>query len=688
MGTSNNDNKGGGNKKNDGRKNGVVSRIILTVILFFIFILCYMFISSEINKIRNREITYGEFLTMLEKDEILKIEIQDDYDKIVIYPRESAKEDVRVETYYTGIIETDSKLTERLEEARSRSEADEKQTEKFEYKRLIVDKSTTILDVFFAYILPFLFIYLMLWGVYRMLSRNGGIGGFGAGKSTAKMYVEKETGVTFKDVAGQEEAKESVLELVDFLHDPAKYTRIGAKLPKGALVVGPPGTGKTLLAKAVAGEAKVPFFSLSGSDFVEMYVGVGASRVRDLFRQAQQMAPCIVFIDEIDAIGKSRDSRYGGGNDEREQTLNQLLAEMDGFDTSKGVVILAATNRPEILDKALLRPGRFDRRIIVDKPDLKGRLATLKVHSKNVLMHDSVDLEAIALATSGAVGSDLANIINEAAILAVKEGRTVVQQSDLMESVEVVFAGKEKKDRILGPEEKKIVAFHEVGHALVAALQKGAEPVQKITIVPRTMGALGYTMQVPEEEKYLSSKDDILREIRTLCGGRAAEAVIFNSITTGASNDIERATSLARQMITMYGMSDEFGMVALETIESRYLDGRAVTQCSDQTATKIDTEVKNTIGSCYADAERMLRENIRVLNEAAHFLIEKETITGKQFMEIFRRVRGEEPETVEVTSITLDESESGEAVTGAKEERENGEAVNVPKGDDTGEKQE
>ncbi len=688
MGTSNNDNKGGGNKKNDGRKNGVVSRIILTVILFFIFILCYMFISSEINKIRNREITYGEFLTMLEKDEILKIEIQDDYDKIVIYPRESAKEDVRVETYYTGIIETDSKLTERLEEARSRSEADEKQTEKFEYKRLIVDKSTTILDVFFAYILPFLFIYLMLWGVYRMLSRNGGIGGFGAGKSTAKMYVEKETGVTFKDVAGQEEAKESVLELVDFLHDPAKYTRIGAKLPKGALLVGPPGTGKTLLAKAVAGEAKVPFFSLSGSDFVEMYVGVGASRVRDLFRQAQQMAPCIVFIDEIDAIGKSRDSRYGGGNDEREQKLNQLLAEMDGFDTSKGVVILAATNRPEILDKALLRPGRFDRRIIVDKPDLKGRLATLKVHSKNVLMHDSVDLEAIALATSGAVGSDLANIINEAAILAVKEGRTVVQQSDLMESVEVVFAGKEKKDRILGPEEKKIVAFHEVGHALVAALQKGAEPVQKITIVPRTMGALGYTMQVPEEEKYLSSKDDILREIRTLCGGRAAEAVIFNSITTGASNDIERATSLARQMITMYGMSDEFGMVALETIESRYLDGRAVTQCSDQTATKIDTEVKNTIGSCYADAERMLRENIRVLNEAAQFLIEKETITGKQFMEIFRRVRGEEPETVEVTSITLDESESGEAVTGAKEERENGEAVNVPKGDDTGEKQE
>ncbi len=668
MGTSNNDNKGGGNKKNDNRKNGVVSRIILTVILFFIFILCYMFISSEINKIRNREITYDQFLTMLEKDEILKIEIQQDYDKIVIYPRESAKEDSRVETYYTGIIETDSKLTERLEEARVRSE-EKNEKEPLEYKRLIVDKSTTILDVFFAYILPFVFIYLMLWAAYRMLSKNGGIGGFGAGKSTAKMYVEKETGVTFKDVAGQEEAKESVLELVDFLHDPAKYTRIGAKLPKGALLVGPPGTGKTLLAKAVAGEAKVPFFSLSGSDFVEMYVGVGASRVRDLFRQAQQMAPCIVFIDEIDAIGKSRDSRYGGGNDEREQTLNQLLAEMDGFDTSKGVVILAATNRPEILDKALLRPGRFDRRIIVDKPDLKGRLATLKVHAKNVLMHDSVDLEAIALATSGAVGSDLANIINEAAILAVKEGRTVVQQSDLMESVEVVFAGKEKKDRILGPEEKRIVAFHEVGHALVAALQKGAEPVQKITIVPRTMGALGYTMQVPEEEKYLSSKNDILREIRTLCGGRAAEKVIFDSITTGASNDIERATTLARQMITMYGMSEEFGMVALETIESRYLDGRAVTQCSDQTATKIDTEVKNTIGACYEDAERMLRENIDVLNEAAEFLIEKETITGAQFMEIFRRVRGEEspePKSVDVIDLseaTADVTETTQDVT-------------------------
>ncbi|MBQ2031704.1 MAG: ATP-dependent zinc metalloprotease FtsH [Lachnospiraceae bacterium] len=624
----------------------------------------YMFISAEIDKIRNREITYDEFLTMLEGDTIEKVVIEADYDKIVIYPKEESKKDKdkNVETYYTGIIESDTELINRLEDAKKRQ--DESGVKPLTYSRLIVDKRTTILDVLLAYVLPFAFIYLMLWFAYRMISK-GGIGGFGAGKSTAKMYVEKETGVTFKDVAGQEEAKESVLELVDFLHDPAKYTRIGAKLPKGALLVGPPGTGKTLLAKAVAGEAKVPFFSLSGSDFVEMYVGVGASRVRDLFRQAQSMAPCIVFIDEIDAIGKSRDSRYGGGNDEREQTLNQLLSEMDGFDTSKGIVILAATNRPEILDKALLRPGRFDRRIIVDKPDLKGRLATLKVHAKNVLMHDSVNLEEIALATSGAVGSDLANIINEAAILAVKEGRTVVTRSDLMESVEVVFAGKEKKDRILGPEEKRIVAFHEVGHALVAALQKNAEPVQKITIVPRTMGALGYTMQLPEEEKYLSSKEEILTNIRVLCGGRAAEAVEFHSITTGASNDIERATSLARQMITLYGMSDRFGMVALETVESKYLEGRTALLCSDETATQIDVEVRNTISACYADAEKMLTENMEVLREAAEFLISKETITGKQFMEIFRRVRGEETEEEPVvTEIDLDGQEpASETVT-------------------------
>ena len=424
----------------------------------------------------------------------------------------------------------------------------------------------------------------------------------GVGKSNAKVYVEKETGVTFKDVAGQEEAKESLTEMVDFLHNPGKYTRIGAKLPKGALLVGPPGTGKTLLAKAVAGEAKVPFFSLSGSDFVEMFVGVGASRVRDLFKQAQAQAPCIIFIDEVDAIGKSRDSHYGGGNDEREQTLNQLLSEMDGFDTSKGLVILAATNRPEVLDKALLRPGRFDRRIIVDKPDLKGRIDILKVHAKHVLMHDSVDLEEIAMATSGAVGSDLANIINEAAILAVKQGRTVVTQADLFESVEVVIAGKEKKDRILGKEEKKIVAYHEVGHALIACLDKNAEPVQKITIVPRTMGALGYVMQVPEEEKYLMKKDELLTRLVTLFGGRAAEELVFGSVTTGASNDIEKATSIARAMITQYGMSDKFGLMGLESVQNRYLDGRPVQNCADATAALIDTEVMELLKECYDKA--------------------------------------------------------------------------------------
>ena len=463
----------------------------------------------------------------------------------------------------------------------------------------------------------------------------------GVGKSNAKVYVEKETGVTFKDVAGQEEAKESVTELVDFLHNPGKYTKIGAKLPKGALLVGPPGTGKTLLAKAVAGEAKVPFFSLSGSDFVEMFVGVDASRVRDLFKQAQGMAPCIVFIDEIDAIGKSRDSVYGGGNEEREQTLNQLLSEMDGFDTSKGIVILAATNRPEVLDKALLRPGRFDRRIIVDKPDLKGRLDTLKVHAKNVLMHDSVDLEAIALATSGAVGSDLANIINEAAILAVKEGRTTVTQNDLFESVETVFAGKEKKDRILGAEEKKIVAYHEVGHALVTALEKNAEPVQKITIVPRTMGALGYVLHVPEEEKYLMSKDELLARITMLYGGRAAEELFFDTVTTGASNDIEKATELGRAMITQYGMSEKFGLIGLESIQNRYLDGRAVMNCADVTAAEVDHEVMELLKRCYERAKELLSGNQDVMERIASFLIEKETISGKEFMELFYELRPE-----------------------------------------------
>ncbi|MBQ6105247.1 MAG: ATP-dependent zinc metalloprotease FtsH [Lachnospiraceae bacterium] len=647
----NSNNKKGGNE-ND-RKKGTIVRIISTVIVFFLFIGGYIILRDYTDSLKHKEITYNEFIQMVEEGNVKEVELQTDYDRIVITPITVKEEDRMVESYYTGIVGDDDLPDYLLEH-------------NIKFKRKIVDKSTTLIDFLIAYILPFALIYLMMWAVFRAISKNGGIGGVGGvGKSRAKMYVENETGVTFKDVAGQEEAKDSVMELVDFLHDPAKYTRIGAKLPKGALLVGPPGTGKTLLAKAVAGEAHVPFFSLSGSDFVEMFVGVGASRVRDLFKQAQSAAPCIIFIDEIDAIGKSRDSRYGGGNDEREQTLNQLLAEMDGFDTSKGIVILAATNRPEVLDKALLRPGRFDRRIIVDKPDLKGRLAVLKVHAKNVLMHDSVNLEEIALATSGAVGSDLANIINEAAILAVKEGRTVVKQSDLMESVEVVFAGKEKKDRILGPEEKKIVAFHEVGHALIACLEKNAEPVQKITIVPRTMGALGYTMQVPEEEKYLESKEEILTMIRTFCGGRAAEEITFGSITTGASNDIERATKLARQMITLYGMSDEFGMVALESIESQYLDGRSVLNCSDETAAKVDEAVRRVMKESYEKAKQMLSENREILEKAAAFLIEKETITGKQFMEIFRSVK----EPVKNEETAADAGDAAASDTAAADEK-------------------
>ena len=657
-------------KKNGegGGKKGLAARIIITIIVTMVFIAGYMAINNYTDSLKHKEITYDEFVKMVEDNNVKEVEIQADYDRIIIKPV-TAPDEI-VEYYYTGIVDDESLPQFLLDH-------------NIKFGRKIVNKSSTFVDFIIAYILPFALIYLVMWLLFRMISKSGGIGGVGGvGKSRAKMYVENETGVTFKDVAGQEEAKDSVMELVDFLHDPAKYTRIGAKLPKGALLVGPPGTGKTLLAKAVAGEAHVPFFSLSGSDFVEMFVGVGASRVRDLFKQAQQAAPCIIFIDEIDAIGKSRDSRYGGGNDEREQTLNQLLAEMDGFDTSKGIVILAATNRPEVLDKALLRPGRFDRRIIVDKPDLKGRLAVLKVHAKNVLMHDSVNLEEIALATSGAVGSDLANIINEAAILAVKEGRTVVKQSDLMESVEVVFAGKEKKDRILGPEEKKIVAFHEVGHALVACLEKNAEPVQKITIVPRTMGALGYTMQVPEEEKYLNSKEDIMTMIRTFCGGRAAEEIVFGSITTGASNDIERATRLARQMITMYGMSDEFGLVALETVESQYLDGRSVMNCSDETAAKVDEAIRLVMKECYEKAKAILTENREILDRAAQFLIEKETITGKQFMEIFREVKGEPaPESAEASAENSEDSKADgtanpENVTAAPaEEKETAEAA-------------
>lgn len=612
------------NKKSNPFKKGWVFCLLAALML----VLMFSYMTQQLKESSLTQISYTEFLTLIDDNKVKSVELQLEKDRIVIEPIEESDNGLYKKYYYTGYI-NDEDLIKTLKE------------KDIKLDRQVVDKSTTIVDILLAYVLPFVLIYGVMWFIFRMITKNSGGMMGGVGKSNAKVYVEKETGVTFKDVAGQEEAKESLTELVDFLHNPGKYTRIGAKLPKGALLVGPPGTGKTLLAKAVAGEAKVPFFSLSGSDFVEMFVGVGASRVRDLFKQAQSQAPCIVFIDEIDAIGKSRDNHYGGGNDEREQTLNQLLSEMDGFDTSKGIVILAATNRPEVLDKALLRPGRFDRRVIVDKPDLKGRVDILKVHAKNVLMHDSVDLEAIGLATSGAVGSDLANIINEAAILAVKEGRTVVTQNDLFESVEVVIAGKEKKDRILGAEEKKIVAYHEVGHALVTALMKHAEPVQKITIVPRTMGSLGYVMQVPEEEKYLMSKDELMTRIVTLYGGRAAEELVFNSITTGASNDIEKATQLARAMVTQYGMSDRFGLIGLESVENRYLDGRPVLNCGDATAAEIDKEVMDLLKKCYEQAKELLAGNRDVLDKIAAFLVEKETITGKEFMSIYNEVQEE-----------------------------------------------
>lgn len=613
------------NKQN---KNGSPNRMAIIIILVSSLFIWYMFsmLQDQLRNGTKEEITYNEFLQMLDENKIDSVVAVSD--QLIITPK--GQEDKAFKTtYYTGYF-MDLKLQERLDKA------------KVTYSAKI--EETNYLMSILSVVLPFVAIYVVMWFLFRAISKNSG-GVMGVGKSNAKIYIEKQTGVNFKDVAGQEEAKESLTEIVDFLHNPTKYTRIGAKLPKGALLVGPPGTGKTLLAKAVAGEAKVPFFSLSGSDFVEMFVGVGASRVRDLFKQAQQSAPCIIFIDEIDAIGKSRDSHYGGGgNDEREQTLNQLLANMDGFDSSKGLVILGATNRPEVLDKALLRPGRFDRRIIVDKPDLKGRVDILKVHAKNVLLHDSVDLEAIARATSGAVGSDLANMINEAAILAVKQGRTVVTQEDLFESVEVVIAGKEKKDRILSKEEKRIVAYHEVGHALVTALEKNAEPVQKITIVPRTMGSLGYVMQVPEEEKYLMSQDEILTRIVTLYGGRAAEKLVFNSITTGASNDIEKATSLARSMVTQYGMSEKFGLMGLESVENRYLDGRAVLNCGDITAAEIDNEVMQILKTCYARAEELLAGNREVLDKIAEYLIAKETITGEEFMKIYNEIKGITPE--------------------------------------------
>ena len=512
--------------------------------------------------------------------------------------------------------------------------------------KVVAQDSSVLFETILSFLIPFVCIVIFM---NFMMKRMGGGGVMGVGKSNAKVYMQKETGITFKDVAGQDEAKESLVEIVDFLHNPGKYTHIGAKLPKGALLVGPPGTGKTLLAKAVAGEAQVPFYSLSGSDFVEMFVGVGASRVRDLFKQAQESAPCIIFIDEVDAIGKSRDSRFGGGNDEREQTLNQLLSEMDGFDSSKGLLVLAATNRPEILDPALLRPGRFDRRIIVDKPDLKGRVNILKVHAKNVSLDDTVDLDAIALATSGAVGSDLANMINEAAILAVKNGRSAVSQKDLFEAVEVVLVGKEKKDRVLNKEERRIVSYHEVGHALVSALQKDAEPVQKITIVPRTMGALGYVMHVPEEEKFLNTKKEIEAMLVGYLAGRAAEELVFDTVTTGAANDIEQATRIARAMVTQYGMSDKFGLMGLATQENQYLTGRTVMNCGDATAAEVDVEVMRILKESYEEAKRLLSENRDVMDQIAEFLIEKETITGKEFMQIFRKCKGI-PESEEVLS--------------------------------------
>ena len=621
------------NKKNN--RTGIIICLVVALGTFLVF----SFMNSQVRNATNKEITYDQFLKMLEDGNVKSVTIKSN--ELHIEPMSQGNTLYEM-TYYTGLITMDVQLVSRLEESG------------VQFSRDTSDSTSSVGYMLLTTLLPILLLWGGLFFIFRTMSKSSG-GVMGVGKSTAKMYVQKETGVLFKDVAGQEEAMDSLNELVDFLHNPGKYTAIGAKLPKGALLVGPPGTGKTLLAKAVAGEAGVPFFSLSGSDFVEMFVGVGASRVRDLFKQAQQMAPCIIFIDEIDAIGKSRDSRYGGGNDEREQTLNQLLSEMDGFDSSKGLVILGATNRPEVLDQALLRPGRFDRRIIVEKPDLKGRDDILKVHAKDVMMDESVDFDAIALATSGAVGADLANMINEAAIMAVRSGRKAVSQRDLFEAVEVVIAGKEKKDRILGKEEKRIVAYHEVGHALVTALQKDAEPVQKITIVPRTMGSLGYMMQVPEEEKYLMSKEEILTRIVTLFGGRAAEELVFGSITTGASNDIEKATSLARSMVTQYGMTEKFGLIGLESVESKYLDGRTVLNCGDATEAEIDQEVMKILKECYQKAVDLLSGNRDVLDNLAEYLIEHETITGKEFMKIFRKVKGiEEPEGDNYDALILD----------------------------------
>ena len=617
-----NNNQNNGNNNQNGDKKGGNGQMILA---FVIITLVTLFFMSLLNRcsadMTSQRITYTEFVQMVKDDKVEKVEVG--ANQYNITPKSDDKTLVKM-TYYTGFIK-DENLLDLLNK------------HKVEIDGYIPNNTSTWVFNILSIVLPL----IIIWIIFGAVMKKAGGGMMGVGKSNAKVYVEKTTGVTFKDVAGQDEAKESLQEVVDFLHNPKKYREIGAKLPKGALLVGPPGTGKTLLAKAVAGEANVPFFSLAGSDFVEMFVGVGASRVRDLFKDAQKQAPCIIFIDEIDAIGKSRDSRFGGGNDEREQTLNQLLAEMDGFDTSKGLLVLAATNRPEVLDKALLRPGRFDRRIIVDKPDLKGRLETLKVHSKDVHMDESVDLEAIALASAGLVGSDLANMINEAAINAVKHNRKFVNQSDLFEAFEIVaVGGKEKKDRAMSNHEKKIVSYHEVGHAMVTALQKNTEPVQKITIVPRTMGALGYTLQTPEEEKFLETKDELIAKITTYMAGRAAEELVFHSATSGAANDIENATKIARAMITQFGMSDKFGMMSLASVDNAYLDGAAHLNCGDETAAQIDEEVRTMIHNCYQEAYQLLEENREVLDHIADYLYEHETITGKEFMKIFRELKG------------------------------------------------
>ncbi len=620
---------GNGGPGKDPRKQNIVMFIIAAL-------LSLLLVSSFVKLLTGdseQEISYNEFIQMLEDGKVETVLIGGD--RVYIQPKSEKSTQSPIMylygmnpsvSYYTGKIEDDDTLTARLLKY------------DVEVKGQVADGTSAIISFLLSYVFPFILMWVLLSLLFRKMSKGGGP--MGVGKSNAKVYVQRETGVTFKDVAGEDEAKESLQEVVDFLHNPGKYVKIGAKLPKGALLVGPPGTGKTLLAKAVAGEAKVPFFSLSGSDFIELYVGVGASRVRDLFKDATKNAPCIIFIDEIDAIGRSRDNKYGGGNEEREQTLNQLLSEMDGFDTSKGILVLGATNRPEILDKALLRPGRFDRRIIVDKPDLKGRVEILKVHAKDVHLDMSVDLDAIALATSGAVGADLANMINEAAINAVQHGREYVTQKDLFDAVEQVLVGKEKKDRIMSKEERKIVSYHEVGHALISALQKNSEPVQKITIVPRTMGALGYVMHVPEEEKYLQTREELHDRLVSLLGGRAAEEIVFGNVTTGAANDIEQATNIVSNMITRFGMSKRFGLMGLATVESEYLGGGARLTCSDRTAADVDTEIMETLKECYEEAKKLLSGNRELMDKLAAHLIEKGPISGKEFMKIYRMEKG------------------------------------------------